>query len=306
MRFTLRQLQLFVAACELGSLTAAAQQEHIAQSAVSAAIQSLERSLGFPLLIRHHAHGVFPTPEGRQLLPRARELLDAARDLDRLSDTVATDVAGPLEIGCLVTVAPILLPRLCRSFLDRYPAVELRITEGGQDELLDGLRSGAISLALTYDLAIDAGAFTHEPLVSLPPKAVLPADSPFASQQEIRLQDLAPLPFVLLDLPLSREYFLTLFRAAGLEPRIAHRSPHPEMVRSLVANDFGYSLINMESPEVSARDGRSVITRPLAGEHRPMVLGLARRPGSIRSRTVAAFRDHARDEVGRSVNRKVG
>jgi hypothetical protein len=49
----------------------------------------------------------------------------------------------------------------------------------------------------------------------------------------------------------------------------------------------------MDLSGVPSRDGRPLVTRSLAGEHRPMVLGLARRAGAIRSRTVAAFREHA-------------
>ena len=75
MRFTLRQLEYFVATCDAGSVTEAALRIPVAQSSVSAAIAQLEAALDVQLLIRHHAQGVSPTPAGRKLLERARELL---------------------------------------------------------------------------------------------------------------------------------------------------------------------------------------------------------------------------------------
>ena len=299
MRFTLRQLELFVAACELGSLTAAAERQHIAQSAVSSAIQTLERAIGVSLLLRHHAAGVSPTPEGARFLERARELLRTADELDRFSSDLTTEVGGPLEIGCLVTVAPVVMPRLARSFLDRYPAVDLHLTEAGQDELLAKLRTGAISLALTYDLDIDPARFAHQVLVDLPPRAIVAADSPLAGRTGgVDLAELAEQPLVLLDLPLSGEYFLSLFRAQGIEPRVAHRSPHLEVVRSLVASGFGASLINIEPASLTSLDGGRLATLPLLGEHRPMRLGLASRLARFESRTAAAFREHAVAALG--------
>ena len=301
MRFTLRQLQLFVAACDAGSLTAAGAREHIAQSAVSAAILTLERALGVTLLIRHHAAGVSPTPEGARFLVRARELLQTADELDRFSSDLASEVGGPLDVGCLVTVAPVLMARLARSFLDRHPTVQLRLTEAGQDGLIERLRTGAIGLALTYDLDIDRTRFAHQSLVALPPRALVAAGSPLTARaaEGVTLAELAEQPLVLLDLPLSGDYFLALFRAQGIEPRVAHRSPHPEVVRSMVASGFGVSLINIVPATDASLDGGRLATLPLVGDHRPMTLGLASRVSRFESRTTAAFREHAVRELGR-------
>jgi DNA-binding transcriptional LysR family regulator len=62
-RFTLRQLEYFLAAADAGSVTEAAQNIPVAQSSVSAAIAQLEAALGVQLLIRHHAQGISPTAE---------------------------------------------------------------------------------------------------------------------------------------------------------------------------------------------------------------------------------------------------
>ncbi len=297
MRFTLRQLQLFVAACETGTVSGAAEREHLSQSAVSSAIAALERSLGMTLLIRHHAHGVVPTPAGRQLLDEARHLLRQATELDRMANELADGVAGQLEVGVFLTLAPLIMPRICRGFSERYPGITLRFTEADQDGLLTRLREGQIAVALTYDLQLtDDIAF--ERLAILPPMVLCAADHPLASRDAVSLDELAHEPMVLLDLPLSRDYFLALFAAHGLEPRISHRTAQPDVVRSLVANGFGYSLVNARPVANRSLDGKLLVTVSLAGAHRPMHLGVASLRLRREPRLVRVFRDYCRQAIG--------
>jgi DNA-binding transcriptional LysR family regulator len=291
MRFTLRQLQLFVAACETESVTLAAEREHLSQSAASSAIAQLERAVGYQLLIRRHAHGVTPTPAGRVFLQRARTVLREAGELDRLTDELNNAVAGTVDLGCLVTLAPIVLPSLCRSFREQRPEVKFRIDEAGQDELLRSLREGQTSLALTYDLGLNDD-IVFQQLAALPPVAVLPETDSLAARDQIELRELAEKAMVLLDLPLSREYFLSIFYAQGLEPNIQHRSAQPEVVRSMVANGFGFTLYNARPLLDRSLDGRRMVTVPLSGDHRPMRLGIASLAGVREPRLVADFRAH--------------
>lgn len=292
-RFTLRQLQLFVATCDAGTVTGAAQRESISQSAVSAALAELERELGLQLLIRHHAHGVAPTPAGRQLLVRARGLLHQAADLDRLALEISDEVAGRIALGCLVTLAPIITPKLCREFRQRHPHVEIELREGGQDGLLAMLRQGELNLALSYDLDIP-GDITFDPLAELPPSVLLPAHHALAKRHDVDLTELAAEPYILVDLPMSRDYFRALFLSKGLQPNIAMRSAHLETIRTLVANGFGYSLLNVRPALDRALDGLPLAIVPLSGNHRPMILGVATLARVRQPNAVAAFHAHCR------------
>ena len=80
----------------------------------------------------------------------------------------------------------------------------------------------------------------------VPPHVIVAADHPLASspEREVSLHQLADEPFILLDLPHTREYFLELFRLAGMEPTIRHRASGYETVRSFVARGHGYSVLN--------------------------------------------------------------
>jgi DNA-binding transcriptional LysR family regulator len=295
-RFTLRQLEYFGAACEAGSLTVAARRTGVSQSTISAAVAQLERLLGVELLVRHHARGVSPTPAGRQLLAEAKSLLRDAAELERLAFELTEEVRGRLDLGCLVTLAPIVAPRLCAEFRDRHAAVEIDLVESGQEELLRLLHNGELSLVLTYDLELGQD-IAFEGLAELPPYALLPAGHPHARRDGVGLEELAQEPFILLDLPLSREYFRSLFLAAGLEPNVKLRSPHLDVIRGLVANGFGYSLVNARPQLDRALDGRRLATVRLEGEHRALRLGIASLAAVRDTRAAAAFKEHCRRRV---------
>src|SRR5699024_7437343 len=65
-----------------------------------------------------------------------------------------------------------------------------------------------------------------------------------ARKRSVSLRTLVDKPMILLDLPHSREYFTMPFRSLGMEPRIGYRTKSVPMVRSLVANGLGYSVLN--------------------------------------------------------------
>ncbi|HET7409365.1 MAG TPA: LysR family transcriptional regulator, partial [Paracoccaceae bacterium] len=240
MRFTLRQLAYFVAAGETGSVTQASERVNISQPSISAAILHLEREFGVQFFIRHHAQGLSLTPAGIRFLQAAKAALQSAHELYDVASEATNSISGPINIGAFFTYAPLLIPELCKTFLDSHPRVELNVTEGSEASLIEKLRHAQIDLALTYEMYItpDIG---FEPLVRLPTYALVPAEHPFALRSSVRLDELCGEPFVLLDLPLSREYFLSLFTRAEVYPNIVAHTPSPETLRSYVGSGFGVS-----------------------------------------------------------------
>jgi DNA-binding transcriptional LysR family regulator len=135
------------------------------------------------------------------------------------------------------------------------------------------------------------------PLVDLPVHAVVGESHPLALHSAVTLEELAPLPLILLDLPLSAEYFLAIFMKEGLQPNIAFRISHPDVIRTMVANGYGYTLANVTPRSDMALDGRKVVRVRLSGEHRPMTIGLATLRQMKKSRLLTAFASHARSFI---------
>lgn len=274
-RLTLRQLEYCAAAGEFGSIAEAASRIHVSPSSISSAIAQVEAELQVALFVRHHAQGLSVTPAGAELLREIRSLLDQAMALYDVARSAQSEVRGPVRVGCFTTLAPMVAPELCQGFARAHPQATVTQVEDHQEGLIHRLRTAQIDVAITYDLLVAESDIAFEPLARLPPTVMVSDQHPLASQASATLHDLSRWPMVLLDLPLSREYFLSLFREAGVSPLIAARSASPDVVRSLVANDVGYSLVNVRPRNGHALDGKKIIHLHLVGSHRPMQLGLA-------------------------------
>ncbi|HFQ14730.1 MAG TPA: LysR family transcriptional regulator [Rhodobacteraceae bacterium] len=291
LRFTLRQLEYFVAVGESGSVAAAAARVNVSSPSVSAAIAQLEREFGLQLFVRKHAHGLTLTQGGRDFLQQARRVLAAAEALNGLASNITGAVGGPLNLGCFATFAQLLLPQLRRLFEQRFPAVRITQSELYQDEIIARLQDARIDVALTYDLNIPPD-ITFLPMLELPPYAMLAPAHPLAGRARLTPEDLAEHRMILLDLPCSSEYFLSFFAASGLKPNIAERTRDMALLRSMVANGFGYGLATSRTLSQTSPDGNALVFVPLSGSLRPLRLGLAHASGLHPTATIRAFIAH--------------
>jgi DNA-binding transcriptional LysR family regulator len=296
LRFTLRQLEYFVAVGQAGSIALAAQRIHVSSPSISTALTQLEAEFGLPLFVRRPAQGLTLTQSGRQFMQAAQAVLADAGRLNDLASTITGQVGGPLAIGCLVTIAQVILPRLRQGFVARHPGVSFVQSEGDQAALYDGLRQGTLDAALTYELAVPTD-LEFTPLVALPPHAILPAAHPLGHAEAVGLADLAPFPMVLLDLPHSADYFLRLFADAGLRPLIMDRTRDMGVMRSLVGAGFGYSIANIHLADARAPDGSQLCIRPILPPVQSLMLGVVTVGGGQNALTARAFLDHCRAAI---------
>ena len=287
-RFTLRQLEYLVAVGRFGSISLAADHLSVSPPSISNAIAQLEAEFGLPMFVRKHARGMALTQSGRALMAQAARVLEAAHGLSDLADLHKGTVRGELNVGCLLTFAQIIVPRLRKAFTQTYPEVVFRQFQNHQMGLIDALRDASIDIALTYDLAIPTDLEFFE-LAVLPPFAILAEAHPLAHRASLSVEDLAPCPMILLDLPLSAAYFLSLFEKAGVAPQIVERTQDMAVLQSLVGNDFGYSIINIKPLTDTSPDGKRLRFVPLTGQVKPMRMGLLCARGAELSLTVKAF-----------------
>lgn len=296
LRFTLRQLEYFVAVGEEGSIARAAEVVNVSSPSISTAISQLEQEFGVQLFVRRHAHGLALSPAGRSFLAQARQVLSEADKMNRLVGEISGWVRGPLDMGCLVTFAQIVLPHLRRGFCSRFPDVEFHQHIRDQGEIFEGLRSARLDIALTYDLGL-TDEFEFVPLCALPPYVMLPELHPLANHRSITVQDLAEHPMILLDLPHSGPYFLSFFDEFGLEPRIAERTADLEVTKTLVANGFGFSIANVRPFSELAADGKKLRFIQLDSDRAPIRLGLLIAHGSRNLLLIRALIDHCLESV---------
>jgi DNA-binding transcriptional LysR family regulator len=295
-RVSLRQMEYFVAAAKSGTIAAASSQIHISSPSISAAIAHIEQELGVQLFVRHPSKGLALTPIGSVVLQHCEDLLERSSRLYEMASSSSNAIQGPLRVGCFQSLTAMIAPEVIFGFGRAFEKVELQMVEGDQSVLIDKLYSLEIDVAITYDLQL-AEDLNFEVLAQLPPYALMSELHPVAQQTAISLEELAPLPMVLLDLPMSRQYFLSIFEKQGLSPNIVARSRSEEVVRSMVANGIGYALFNVRPKSYQSLDGKRNVRLRLAGENRPMMLGLATYKPVRQSRLVEVFMQRCRSYI---------
>lgn len=297
---TLKQLEYLIAAAETGSVTAAAGRLYLSQSAVSTALADLESALGVQVFIRH-ARGLSLTGVGQQVLADARRLLAGVDDLKNSAREASESLSGRLMVGCYSTLAPIMLPRIIASFTEHHPGVDLSFVEGSHLQLEEQLRNGSLDLAILYSYDFNRPQFPRDfsshILVATPPYVVLPEHHKFADNGALTLQQLAPEPLILFDLPPGGDYFLSFFEAEDLDPTIRFRTTSFEMVRALVARGLGYSILSQRTNINMSYEGRGFVTKPLAGAPRGLNVCAVHLSGVRLTRRATAFIDECRSAL---------
>lgn len=271
----LRHLHYFLAMSDAGSMSDAAVRLGVSQPTLSTALRDLEKALGVVLFDRSRGRSLILTNVGTALVPETRAMLQHADEFEQHAGHLTSSRAGTVRVGALVTVAPIVLPPLLRAYGDAHPSAPVTLITGDQAELLHAMEARDIDVALTYDLQLD-NAFDFRAAVDVPPLALLPADHRLAHRRRVSLRALADDPFVLLDLPLSRDYFTAVFLSADQPMRPAMRATDAFLLRSLVAAGFGYSIVNLVPRGSVTAGGGEVCHVPLADDVPGLRLGVAR------------------------------
>jgi len=269
-----RQLDYVIAVAETGSTAAAARRLNVSQPSVSLAVARLEEVLGQPLFLRAAGQGMTPTPFGREKLVAFRSLRAQTHAL-LAGAAEGTTLPPTLDLGVFSTLGPRYVPRLIRAFRAQVPNARVRLHEADLETLHRWLEEGRIDLALVYDFGAGTEV-TLTPLVEVPPYALVAKDHPLAGDGRVSLARLVEDPLILVNLPQSRSYFLSILQAQDLSPTIALETGSIEMVRSMVANRLGVGLLATELPYRQTYDGGEVVHLQLKERVAPHRVALAR------------------------------
>jgi LysR family transcriptional regulator, transcription activator of glutamate synthase operon len=260
----LRQLRAFVHVTHAGTFTRAAEELHIAQSAVSQAVGKLEAELGFELL-RRTSRGVELTEAGEAVFERAREIVAGA-------DAIRSDLAalrglleGTVALGTMLPPGPIDLPGLLASFHETHPGITVRVREGSALEILAALRRDELDVAFTgvEPEALEDG-LAGERMLSEELLLVTPPDD-----RALSLEELGGVAFVGYRRGSAlRDTIDGALRAAGAEPQVVVESDELVSVRELVARGLGVSIVPRSTVD---GEGPPVAAHPI-GLERPLTL----------------------------------
>jgi DNA-binding transcriptional LysR family regulator len=240
-RFDLTTLKLFISVIDHGSITRAAEREHIVPSAASKRIGDLEAQLGVALLVRQHA-GVVPTAAGEALVRHAREVI---KTLDRIPDALSTLVADdPPDIRILANqTAVVVLVADLATYIAQHPPVKIRLDEGQSLPIIESVAQGSADIGVIGHFQ-PADRLHVVPYRSIPLMLVVPASHPLASRGAISFAE--ALEFDLITLVQGtaiRGWALAAAARMARKPKFTMQVQSYEAMRAMVHAGLGIAVI---------------------------------------------------------------
>ncbi len=293
MSLTLRQLRYFIAVAESGSITGAARQVNVSQSAVTEAVKALEEHMGATLMERR-ARGVRLTHEGHQFLRHARRVLGAVEDAENALSPDLRTVAGILNLGVTSMVAGYYLADLLARYRRSFPSVTVAVTEDERSFIEHLLVNGELDLAVMLVSNLEnRQALEDAVLVRSPFGLWLPPRHQLLAGENLSLSDITDAPLIMLDVDEMERNLRALWQARGWQPNVVLRTRSVEAVRSLVATGAGLAILPQLAFRPWSLEGDRLEFRPIADLTRSIDVGIVWRRGSGLGAPAAGFADIA-------------
>jgi DNA-binding transcriptional LysR family regulator len=277
----LKQLRGFIAVADAMHFGRAAESLHMAPTALSRLVKTLEDEIGVRLLNRT-TRAVTLTRAGLGFLEDAKGILARTDEAARNARETADSGGMTLRIGAIDTASASFLPAAMKALRGAHPNVDVRLTETMTAPQLQMLRTGRLDLALIRPPPT-AGEFPFEFLREEKLIALLPAAHPLASRPLLTIPDLAEAPLIIpakRARPYAYDLVMAYFASAGLVPNILQDTTEKPAMLAMVAAGIGVALV----PDwVAALPHAGVAFRPLSGVSLdPMppgaIVGMAWRP----------------------------
>jgi LysR family transcriptional activator of glutamate synthase operon len=280
----IRQLRYLEAVARHRHFTNAADELHIAQSALSHQVRQLEDELGVELL-RRTTRSVQPTEAGELVAARARTVLAETEALRGEIDELRGLVRGQVTVGAMLFGGELDIPAILASFTSTFPDVEIGLREGTAQRMVEMLRGGNLDIAFALEVEPPDGLerlqlSTEELALAMSPDHTLVGEGPLS------LDALAGHRLIAFQQGSSTRAVVDAALAqAGVAPRIALEANDFALVRSLVARGIGLAILPRSFLE---RQGVPISFRPLAPALR-MTVALWWRRGRRLSPAARAF-----------------
>lgn len=220
----------------------AADELHVAQSAISHHVKALEHELGVALLQRT-TRSVVTTEAGELVAARARSVITETEALRAEVDELRGLIRGHVSLGAMLFGGELDIPATLSAFSARFPGVEIELREGTAQRMLGMLRDGTLDLSF----ALEVEPPPEVERVELSSEELALAMSPghrLAGSRSVSLEELRAEPLIAFGRGAStRRRVDDALTEAGVHPRIALEANDLALVRSLVAQGLGLAIL---------------------------------------------------------------
>lgn len=242
MNITFRQLRLFLALADTGSVSRAARECHVTQPTVSMQLKEVSDSVGVPLyeVISKRVH---LTDAGRDLAQTARSIADDWAAFEQRIDATKGLIRGKLRVA-VVSTAKYFVPRLLGTFCAKYPEIDISLEVLNRDGVVQRLRDNQDDL---YIMSMPPGDIDLEDQVFMPnPLVVIASNShPLATRRNLDLDDLSKLRFILRERGSGTRMAIDAhFKRLRFKPNLRLELGSNEAIKEAVAGDLGVSVVS--------------------------------------------------------------
>ncbi|WP_079418036.1 LysR family transcriptional regulator [Thiomonas intermedia] len=249
---TIRQLRVFSAAARHLHFGKAAQEMHLTPPAVSMQIRELESQVGLPLFERQ-GKSVSLTLTGEYLVVYARKVLATLKDAEDAMARLRGIKAGRLTIG-MVSTAQYFVPRLLARFHAEYPHVEVRLSVGNREHLVNQLQNSELDLAIMGRPPRDV-ATRAEPFAAHPMGIIAPPNHPLSSGGPHSASLLTQFNFIIRE-PGSgtRATFEEYLNQHQMELPMFTEMQSNETIKQAVMANMGISFLSLHTIDLELRN----------------------------------------------------
>jgi DNA-binding transcriptional LysR family regulator len=243
---TLTQLRYAVAIADSGlNITLAADRVHATQPGLSKQLKQLEDELGFQLFSRRGRSLDAITPQGAQVIERARTILAETANIRAIAANLRSDEQGELSVATTHTQARFVLPAAVGALKRRYPQVSVHLKPHGDAQVMGLLERGQVDLAIMSTAGAPPADGLAVPLFRWQRAVVAPREHALAKAgRMLRLADLAQHPLVSYESSLRPDSSLRLaFAEAGLTPDFACTARDADLIKTYVRAGLGVGVL---------------------------------------------------------------
>ena len=251
----LNQLKSFLEIVREGSFTKAAKKLFLTQPALSLQIKAVEEELGVQLFERG-GRQIHLTDAGQTLLSRAEEILGLVEQTRQEVVSLKELRSGRLTLGSTEANCLYVLPAIVKSFREKFPEVDIRLTSRKSAELVNLVAEGAIDFGIAT-LPVSHPRIETSPLFWRQDVAVCRRGHPLTEKHRVTPEDLVEYPLLLLEVgSTSRKLIDGMFAEMDLVPKNVMELGSVEAIKQFVAIDLGVSIVPELALEREVKDGQ--------------------------------------------------
>jgi LysR family hydrogen peroxide-inducible transcriptional activator len=284
----LKDLKYLVALADTGHFGKAAERTFVSQPTLSAQLKKLEDYLGVKLVERQPKN-VQLTEVGKQVVVRARRMLDEGDEIIALARSNTDPYSGKLKLALIPTIGPYLLPRVMQKIRKALPNLGLMLYEYQTEPLLKKLRDGEIDMGIMALPVAQEGVESRE-LYEEEFALALPATHPLTGKSTVKVPDLKGHTLLLLeDGHCLRDQALEVCQRVDVREAEDFRATSLETLRQMVVAGLGITLMPQTAVQSPFGSQRGLTIRPFAKPAPSRTVGAVWRKSTTRAPAVSAL-----------------